>query len=65
MSHEEKLIEALSHWESLGNTPEELGDTLYLATRKGELPVSEETHTARQKIKRLPYGNEILQEEMK
>ena len=65
MLYEQKLLAALEHWENLGNTPEELGAVLEVATRNGILPIPAEVLTARCKVRALPYGTEILETELR
>ena len=65
--HDAHLLEAIEAWETQGNTAEEFGTLLHLAKRiPSEDPaVQEETNSARRKLRELPNGVEILQEELR
>ena len=65
--HDAHLLEAIAAWEAQGNTAEEFGELLHLAKRiPSENPTTqEETNAARRKLRLLPNGVEILQEELR
>ena len=64
MNYQEKLLQAINYFESLGNTIEEFGELLEKAKRDYIVPISEDTNNARIRIKEMPFGLEILRTEM-
>lgn len=73
--YEEKLVAAIDAYCALGNTVEEFGGLLAIASerfypdplysKKFNDNKRSEIHTARSRIRKLPFGEEILKKEMK
>jgi hypothetical protein len=66
LTHEQKLLAAIKAFEDLGNTVEEFGSLLWEAKQIGfDQKTCESRNNARQNIRKLPHGEDILAVEIK